>query len=46
MLMKKLYVTKRQFGGVDELFDAVRSVVRLYGLCDNQNAVNQVLSVI
>lgn len=34
--VKKLYCVQRIFSDTNELYDAVRSMVRSYGLCENQ----------
>jgi hypothetical protein len=46
MLIKKMYCIKRSFEDKNELFDAIRCIVRCFGLCENQNAVNQVFNVL
>jgi hypothetical protein len=45
-LIKKLYSIERSFQNQAELFDAIRSVVRCFGLSEDQNAVNETLNVI
>ena len=45
-MVKRLYCIDRSFTDMNELFDAVRSCVRCFGLSDNQNMVNSTLNVL
>lgn len=45
-MVKKLYCIERSFGDMSELYDAVRSCVRCFGLSDSQNIVNSTLNVL
>ena len=44
--IKTIYCMQRFFQDTNELFDILRFAVRSYGICENQQAVNQLMDII